>query len=117
VTVTITAFGRPAALLDPCKRAKMRKHLGGYFISLTVYDKIGAMAAIATRMSEQDISLESIVQRRDGPRGKAREMAPQTIILITHETHEEAIKQALVAIEKDGFLAAESQMIRIEDMG
>jgi len=97
----------------------MRKYLGGYFIRLTVYDKIGAMAAIATRMSEQDISLESIVQRRDHPRmaEDAQDKAPQTIILITHETHEQAIKQALVAIEQDGYLAAESQMIRIEDMG
>ncbi len=111
------AFGRPAALLDTYKRAKMRKHLGGYFIRLTVFDKTGVMAAIATRMSEQDISLESIVQRRDGPRGDARDKAPQTIILITHETHEEAIKLALEAIEADGYLAAEAQMIRIEDMG
>ncbi len=110
------AFGRPATHLSPYKRAKMRKHHGGYFIRLSVFDRTGAMAAIATRMSEQDISLESIVQRRDKPRAAANENDAQTIILITHETHEEAIKLALDSIGSDGFLAAGAQMIRIEDM-
>ncbi len=113
------AFGRPASRLAPYKRAKMRKHQGGYFIRMSVYDRTGAMAAIATRMSEQDISLESIVQRRDKPRSQVanKDMDAQTLILITHETHEEAIRKALEAISQDGYMAAEPQMIRIEELG
>ncbi len=38
-------FGTPAKALQPYKRAKMRKHAGGYFIRLTVLDRIGAFAA------------------------------------------------------------------------
>ncbi len=111
-------FGKPAALLQPYKRAKMRQHEGGYFIRLSVYDRAGAMAAIATRMSEQDISLASIVQRRNKPRSAVvnKDEDAQTIILITHETHELQIREALSAISSDGYMAAEPQMIRIEEM-
>ena len=92
----------------------MRSHEGGYFIRLTVVDKPGTMAAIATRMAEQEISLESIVQRR--PKNtSAGEHAP--IILVTHETTELAIRNALAGVESDGRLVGEAQMIRIETLG
>ncbi|MGO1161524.1 homoserine dehydrogenase [Brucella pseudogrignonensis] len=108
-------FGTPAKALQPYKRAKMRKHAGGYFIRLTVYDRIGAFAAIAKRMAENDISLESIVQRplmdsdvSDGIK---------TVILVTHETTESAVKKALEVILKDDHLVNKPQMIRIERAG
>jgi hypothetical protein len=41
----------------------MQSHEGGYFIRLTVLDRTGVFASVATRMAENDISLESIVQR------------------------------------------------------
>jgi len=94
----------------------MRSHAGGYFIRLTAIDQPGTMAAIATRMAERDISLESIVQRRsDSKTAKANGEA--NIILVTHETTELAIKEALENIAKDGKLAGEAQMIRIEKLG
>ena len=106
------ALGQPADTLEPHERAPMAAHAGGYFIRLNVVDKPGTMASIATRMAEQDISLESIVQR------KARnEQGVAPIILITHETTEEAIRTALDAIAADGRLKGEAQMIRIEKLG
>lgn len=106
------ALGQPAATLAPHERAPMRVHAGGYFIRLTVLDEPGTMAAIATRMAEQDISLESIVQRRDSD----DEAGSAPIILITHETTEQAVRSALEAIESDGRLKGEAQMIRIEKL-
>jgi homoserine dehydrogenase len=38
------------------------------------------------------------------------------VILITHETTEEAIRLALAAIEKDGKVSERPQMIRIEKL-
>ena len=108
------ALGQPAHTLLAHNRAEMRSHAGGYFIRLTVVDKPGTMAAIATRMAQQDISLESIVQRR--AKGDKREgQAP--IILITHETTEQAIKAALDGVKADGRLLGDAQMIRIETIG
>ncbi|EEY32914.1 homoserine dehydrogenase, partial [Brucella suis] len=95
-------FGTPAKALQPYNRAKMRKHAGGYFIRLTVHDRIGAFAAIARRMAENDISLESIVQRP--PMDDAPREGVKTVILVTHETTESAVKKALEAILKDDHL-------------
>ncbi len=109
------ALGRPAASLEPYTRARMRAHSGGYFVRLGVHDRPGVFAAIATRMAENDISLESIVQHGDAPGGAGHgEGAPRTVILITHETTEEAIRKAIEAMVGDGHLTDRPQVIRIE---
>lgn len=106
--------------LKPYQRAQMREHEGGYYIRLSVYDRPGAFAAIATRMAEERISLESIVQRRaappeNGPRPDG-EGTPTPVIIITHRTLEAAIRRALEAIERDGHVDRSPQMIRIEKL-
>ena len=103
-------FGRPVKELLPYKRARMRSHEGGYFIRLTVYDRIGVFAAIARRMAENDISLESIVQHANG----ANDSEQKTVILVTHETTEAAVRLAVEGITQDGHLVDKPQVIRIE---
>ena len=56
-------FGRPAARLRATKKAPMERHEGGYYIRLMARDLTGTAATIATRLAEQNISMESIVQR------------------------------------------------------
>ncbi|CAN7443150.1 homoserine dehydrogenase [Phyllobacterium sp. LjRoot231] len=107
-------FGTPAKALAPYKRAKMRAHEGGYFIRLTVHDRAGVFAAIAKRMADNDISLESIVQRQSASN---QPEATKTVILVTHETTEAAVKKALEGIVKDGHATDKPQMIRIERAG
>ncbi len=107
------AFGVPAKRLAPYVQARMRAHEGGYFIRLSLNDRAGAFASIASRMAEQDISLKSIVQHRPG-RAVANDGA-QPVILVTHKTTESAIASALAAIGTDGHLASRPQMIRIEN--
>ena len=107
-------FGTPAKSLAPYKRAKMRSHEGGYFIRLTVHDRAGVFAAIAKRMADNDISLESIVQRQSA---ESHPDATKTVILVTHETTEAAVKKALEGIVKDRHSTDKPQMIRIERAG
>lgn len=114
-------FVTPAKKLSPYKRAQLRKHQGAYYLRLSVYDRPGAMAAIATRMGEQNVSLESIVQRRPqatlpGSDGLSEPGEPANVILITHKTNEQAIRNALTAIEADGKIADKPQVIRIEQL-
>ncbi|WP_274629570.1 homoserine dehydrogenase [Arvimicrobium flavum] len=106
-------FGLPAKELRPYKKAQMRSHAGGYFIRLTVYDRLGVFAAIAKRMADNEISLESIVQHGVGPDGEDR----KTVILVTHETTEAAVRRAVEGITKDGHLTDKPQVIRIERAG
>ena len=103
-------FGRPAKELKPYKKAKMRSHAGGYFIRLTVHDRTGVFAAIAKRMADADISLESIVQQADS----GLDADVKTVVLVTHETTEAAVRKAVDGITKDGHLTDKAQVIRIE---
>jgi len=114
-------FGRPAARLKPYRRAKLGQHQGAYYVRLSVFDRPGAMASIAGRMGERGVSLESIVQRRPrwalpGIDAKPKPGAPTAVVLITHETTEEAIRAALSAIHGDGNVSEPPQMIRIEPL-
>ncbi len=114
--LVLPPFLRPVAQLAPYKRAKIGTHHGAYYVRLAVLDRPGAMAAIAKRMGDREVSLESIVQRRPhaspDTRGETDVAAP--VILITHETTEENIRKALDAIESDGKIAGRPKMIRIE---
>lgn len=116
----LAPFGTKAKAMKPYKKAQMRAHEGGYYIRLSVYDRTGAFAAIAARMADQGISLESIVQRRPGAGlpgfSRRDEGAPAFVVLITHQTTEAAIRKALAAIERDGHVDQKPQMIRIENL-
>ncbi len=106
-------FGRPAKELQPYQKARMRSHAGGYFIRLTVHDRVGVFAAVARRMAESEISLESIVQHANG----ANPETQKTVILVTHETTEAAVRKAVEGITQDGHLVDKPQVIRIERAG
>ncbi|HYD16271.1 MAG TPA: homoserine dehydrogenase [Hyphomicrobium sp.] len=122
--LVLPPFIRPTAALEAVEGLNLKSHLGNYYVRLSVYDRPGAMAAITKRMSDENVSLESIVQRRPGAvhPGQAQEPAPGeaepavNVILITHDTTEEAMRKALRAIEKDGKVKERPQMIRIEDL-
>ncbi len=117
----LSPFTIPASQLKPYDRARMRAHEGSYYIRLSVYDLPGCFAAIAQRMAEQNISLESIVQRRPrsslpGLNATRDSGKPTNVVMITHETCESSIRKALEAIESDGKVDAKPQMIRIEKL-
>ncbi len=107
------AFGRPVAALKPLEKAAIETHEGGYYVRLSLFDRPGAAAAIAMRLAERGISLESIVQRAPpGAGGVAGNPVPVT--LITHATAEKAIREAIAAVVADGHVSEKPQVIRIE---
>jgi homoserine dehydrogenase len=110
-------FGWPMLALERAARAPMQRHEGGYYVRLSVFDRPGAAAGIATRMAENEISLESILQRRSeaaamDPTGRSG--APVPVVLITYATSEAAIRAALQQITDDGLIAEPARVIRIE---
>ncbi len=111
-------FGRPTERLEKAPRAPMQRHQGGYYVRLTVRDRPGAAAGVATRMAEADISLESILQKRSeaaatqDPHGRSG--APVPLVLITYAATEASIRSALEKISGDGLIAEPPQVIRIE---
>jgi homoserine dehydrogenase len=117
--VRTAPFGRPIAKLTASKQAPMQRHEGGYYIRLAAVDRPGTFAAIARLLADEKISLESIMQRHRGARPHGGDDpkspdAPAPVILITYATSEDAVRRALKAIRKQGVIADDPQVIRIE---
>jgi homoserine dehydrogenase len=115
--VRAAPFGRPVETLRPTEKAPMERHEGGYYIRLMARDHAGTAATIATRLAEQKISLESIVQRHPNGGEVAKsggKGAPVPVILITYATHEDAMYKALQAVQRDKVISGKPQVIRIE---
>ncbi|ABD07668.1 homoserine dehydrogenase [Rhodopseudomonas palustris HaA2] len=111
-------FGRPVGKLKVITKAPMQRHEGGYYLRLMARDHAGTAATIATRLAEQEISIESIVQRQPeramDANGKPLKSAPVPVILITYATSEDAVRRALQAVQRDKVISGRPQVIRIE---
>ena len=83
---------------------------------LLAVDKPGTFATIAKRLSQQHISIESIVQRHRAPQGgdDPKSRRPVPVILITYATTEDAVRKALAAVQRDKVISGKPQLIRIE---
>ncbi|GHB36321.1 homoserine dehydrogenase [Pseudovibrio japonicus] len=118
--VSLPVFSQSATTLEEYVPARMRAHAGGYYIRLAVLDVAGTFATIARCMADKGISLESIVQRgphsRNDKDGVSDPAAPRNVILITHETTELAVREALDAIAAEKVTSGKPQMLRIEDL-
>jgi homoserine dehydrogenase len=110
--LALPTFGRPVETLLEAERASMQRHEGGYYIRLSVVERPGAMAAIATRMGERKISLEAIMQKRVPKDAPPSPYVP--VVLITHATTEASIREALDLTVEDGVVRPTPQVIRIE---
>jgi homoserine dehydrogenase len=114
----VPPLGVPSHELTPYKQAPMRAHAGGYYIRLNAKDVPGALAAIASRMGEHGISIESVIQRPDlrvsDPAHEGVQM--RTVVLLTHETMEATVRETLAQIAVDGFIVSEPQLIRVETL-
>src|SRR3984957_433795 len=110
--LALPTFGRPVETLLEAERASMQRHEGGYYIRLSVVERPGAMAAIATRMGERKISLEAIMQKRVPKDAPSSPYVP--VVLITHATTEASIREALDLTVADGVVRPTPQVIRIE---
>jgi homoserine dehydrogenase len=116
--VRAAPFGRPAARMTAIRKAPMQHHEGGYYIRLLARDRPGTAATIARRLAQQNISLESIVQRHgiagQGARPSGRSGEPVPVIMITYATSEDAVRRALAAVRRDRVISGRPQVIRIE---
>jgi homoserine dehydrogenase len=111
----IAPFGRPVGTLTDVEKAPMQRHEGGYYIRMLARDKPGTAATIARHLADQEISLESIVQRhaKDASDEETKSGAVP-VILITYATTEDAVRKALAAVGGADVISGRPQVIRIE---
>lgn len=72
-----------------------------YYFRLTVTDRAGALSKIAALFAKYNISIEELIQ-------KSFDENTASLILVTHETHELAAKNAIARINASGLAHVES---------
>ncbi len=105
----VPSFGVPTAALEHIPGAAMEHHRGAYYIRLMVVDQPGVIADIAAALRDQQVSLESMIQR-----GRSESEAVP-VVLTTHVTVEAAMQKALGTIGQLSSVLEPPRMIRIED--
>ena len=106
----LPAFAIPAHALVRAAAAPMELRHGAYYMRLMVVDRPGVIADVAAALRDQDISMESMIQRGRDP-GE-----PVPVVITTHETGEAAMTRALDQISRLESIAQAPRMIRIESL-
>jgi homoserine dehydrogenase len=80
---------------------------GRYYIRVTPEDKPGVLGRICGVLGEHEISIASCSQKENKAAGLVH------VVLITHETTEAAVREAVGEIDKLGFVREASQALRV----
>jgi homoserine dehydrogenase len=102
----LSTFGQPAATLAKPLAAKAAAP-APHYLRMTLIDKPGALAKVATVLGEEGISIDRMRQY-----GHADTEAP--VILVTHATTRAAIDHALGRLPATGVVLGDPVAIRIE---
>ncbi len=86
-------FAVPAGQLRRLPAQPVEARRGAYYLRLTVVDRPGVIADIAATLRDEDISMESMLQRGRDPE------AVVPVVITTHDTTEGALRRALKRIE------------------
>ena len=102
----LPVFGQPAATLKPCAQASSATP-ARYYLRMSLEDKPGALAKVATLLGEAGISIDRMRQYR-------HDDATAPVLIVTHKTNREALDTALTGIRRLDVLAGEPVALRIE---
>nr|WP_294552950.1 homoserine dehydrogenase [uncultured Rhodopila sp.] len=102
-------WGASAACLSSAPSVPMSSHVGAYYLRLMVVDRPGVIADVTAILRDIGVSLESMLQRGRSP----GEAVP--VVLVTHETRESAMRDALDRIGALPTVMEEPALIRIEE--
>jgi homoserine dehydrogenase len=92
------------AVITPVEQVSSR-----YYLRFTVSDNPGVLASIASHLSAEGISIASLIQKECA----GSDGVP--VLFTTHNALERGVRKAITEIEKEKFVRAPTQVIRIED--
>jgi homoserine dehydrogenase len=84
-----------------------------HYLRFQVLDQPGVLSAIAGILGEQGISIETVIQK-----GRSADQSDTvSVVMMTHEAKEQAVRRALEAIQTLPHVQGETMRIRVEDSG
>jgi homoserine dehydrogenase len=101
-------FGVPAVALARGVPRPIERRFGAYYLRLMVIDRPGVIADVAAVLRDENVSLESVLQRLRAPGDNV------PVVLTTHETDEARMTAAVRQIGALDAVIEPPRMIRIE---
>jgi homoserine dehydrogenase len=105
----VPPLGVPTVDLHAIAKLPIERHQGAYYVRLMVVDQPGVIADVAAALRDEQVSMESMIQRGRAP----GEAVP--VVLTTHVAVEAAMRRALDKIATLDTVLEPPRMIRIED--
>ncbi|WP_299146036.1 homoserine dehydrogenase [uncultured Tateyamaria sp.] len=102
----LPVFGQPASTLDSAPRATSVLP-APYYLRMSLVDKPGALAKIATVLGDAGVSIDRMRQY-----GHSDTSAP--VLIVTHTCTRAAVDAALASMQSTGVLASDPVVLRIE---
>ncbi len=102
----LSTFGRPAASLVAPVAAKASAP-AAHYLRMTLQDKPGALAKIATVLGEAGVSIDRMRQY-------GHDDATAPVLIVTHKTTRDAIDHALAGFAATGVMVGQPVALRIE---
>jgi homoserine dehydrogenase len=101
----------PMLRLDPTKRIKPISEIESrYYLRMSTVDRPGVLAKISKVMSDNLISISSVIQKESDVSADVAE-----IVLMTYPAKEQAMQQAMGEIERLDVVREISNFVRVED--
>jgi homoserine dehydrogenase len=105
--VVMPVFGIKADLLKRADFAPLSQRTGRYYLRLNLMDKSGAIADITAILAKHNISVQSFIQEDE------KQTDNRHVIIITHDTTEQTMSDAMTGIEHSKYSVTKPVMIRI----
>ncbi|MBF0562930.1 MAG: homoserine dehydrogenase [Alphaproteobacteria bacterium] len=106
----VPTFGLPVGAMRPLPPSPVERRRGAYYIRLMVVDRPGVFADIAAALRDEQVSMESVLQRRRAP----GESVP--VVVTIHDTDEASMRRALARIGGLPAMVEPPHLIRIETL-
>jgi homoserine dehydrogenase len=106
----LPAFSAPAATLKQIPAAPAGSHVGPFYLRTMVVDRPGVIAQIAAIMRDENVSLESMIQRRRAPGDRV------PVVFTTHETSEAQITRVVDKLGKVSAVLEPPHVMSIEQL-
>ncbi|HTO03235.1 MAG TPA: homoserine dehydrogenase, partial [Opitutus sp.] len=92
-----------------CRLAPPERIHGRYYLRITVKDRPGVLARVATVMAQQHVSIASLIQNR------AEQPDAASLVLTTHDSNERAIQATIARLKKLSVVLEPPLLLRIGD--
>nr|WP_207791287.1 homoserine dehydrogenase [Sphingosinicella soli] len=103
------AFSMPSEHLEPIGAGEAGDRRGRYYLRLSVADETGVLAELTATLRDAGVSIDSLIQRGQAESGGV------FIAIVSHETSESAVREAIEAMRASGSVLGEPMLMHILD--